>query len=141
VERSVYLLLLTKIIYMNISIVLAQMWGIGFVVFGLSMFLNKKWMATAVEEMIQNQGVIMLAGLVALVLGLVLVALNNIWTSGLPLFITILGWLTLIKGAIILLFPTFTVSYYKKVNKGNIFVWGGFVLLILGLVLLYCVFI
>jgi len=125
---------------MDISIVLAQIWGVGCVVFGLSMFLNKKWTAVAVEEMIQNQGVIMLAGLVTLVMGLVLVALNNIWTSGLPLFITILGWLTLLKGAVILLFPTFTVSYYKKMNKGNIFAWGGFVLIILGLVLLYSVF-
>jgi drug/metabolite transporter (DMT)-like permease len=122
---------------MDISIVLAQIWGIGCIVFGLSMLLNKKWIAVAVEEITQNQGVMLLAGLVALILGLVLVALNNIWTSGLPLFITILGWLTLIKGAIILLFPTFTVSYYKKMNKGNIFVWGGVVVLILGLVLFF----
>ena len=121
---------------MNISVTLAQMWGIGCVVFGLSMLFNKKWIAAAVEEMIQNKGVMLLAGLIALILGLVLVALNNVWTSGLPLFITILGWLTLLKGATILIFPNFSSSYYKKVNKGNIFVWGGVILTILGLILL-----
>jgi hypothetical protein len=126
---------------MNISIVLAQILGIGFAVLGLSMFFNKKWTAVAMEEIFKNQGVVWLAGLITLILGLVLVALNNIWTSGLPLFITILGWLTLIKGAVILLFPNLTVSYYGKMNKGNIFAWGGVVVLILSLVLLYSGFV
>ena len=70
-------------------------------------------------------------------MGLVLVALNNVWTSGLPLIITILGWLTLVKGALILIFPNWTVSYYKKMNKGNIFTWGGLIVLILGLILFF----
>jgi hypothetical protein len=120
---------------MNITIVLAQIWGIGFIVFGLSMLFNKKWITVAVEEMVQNQGVMLLAGLVALIMGLVLVALNNIWTSGLPLLITILGWLTLLKGAVILIFPNFTTSYYRKVNKENVFFWGGLIILILGILL------
>lgn len=122
---------------MDISIVLAQIWGITFVVLGLSMLLNKKWTAVAIEEMFQNQGVIWQAGFICLVMGLVLVALNNVWTFGLPLFITILGWLTVIKGAVILLFPGLSGAYYKKMNTGNIFVWGGLAMLILGLVLLY----
>jgi len=122
---------------MNISVVLAQILGIIFVVLGLSMLFNKKWTAVAIEEMIKNQGIIWLAGLVTLMIGSVVVVLNNVWTSGLPLFVTILGWLTLIKGAFILIFPNLTFSYYKKMNKGNIFVWGGAIVFILGLVLLY----
>ena len=122
---------------MDTSIVLAQIWGIVFVILGLSMLLNKKWTAVAIEEMTQNQGIIWLAGLITLVMGVVLVTLNNVWTSGLPLIITILGWLTLIKGAFILLFPNFSITYYKKVNKGNIFTWGGLIVLILGLILFF----
>jgi len=125
---------------MNTSIVLAQIWGFACVILGLSMFLNRKWTAIAIEEMTQNQGVIWLAGLFTLVLGLIMIALNNIWTSGLPLFVTILGWLTLIKGISILIFPTLAVSYYKKLNIGNIFSWGGFFMIILGLFLLFSVF-
>jgi hypothetical protein len=125
---------------MNISIFFAQMLGTMFVVLGLSMIFNKKWTAIAVDEMTKNQGIIWLAGLITLILGVTIVGLNNIWTSGLSLFITILGWLTLIKGITILVFPNFSFSYYKKMNRGNIFVWGGFVVLIFGLILLYSVF-
>jgi len=120
---------------MHTSIVLAQILGIGFVVLGLSMISNKKWTALAIEEIVKNQGLIWLAGFITLILGATIVVLNNVWTFGLPLFITILGWLTLIKGTLILVFPNSTLSYYKKMNKGNIFVWGGVVVFILGLIL------
>lgn len=122
---------------MNTSIVIAQVSGICFAVMGLSMLFNKKWTAGAVEKMTENQGVLWLAGLIALMMGTVMVVFNNEWTSGLPLFITILGWLALIKGAVILIFPNATVSYYKKMNTGNIFTWGGLVVLIIAVILLY----
>lgn len=121
---------------MNISIFFAQMLGIMFLVLGLSMVFNKKWTAIAIEEMTKNQGIIWLAGFITLMLGATIVGLNNVWTSSLPLFITILGWLTVIKGATILIFPNFSFSYYRKMNKGNIFVWGGVFVTILGLILL-----
>jgi hypothetical protein len=125
---------------MYISIVLAQIFGIVFFVLGLSMLFNKKWTSVAVEELTKNQGSLWIGGLVALFMGAIIVALNNSWTSGLPLFVTIIGWLALLKGAVILIFPNFTVSYYGKMNKGNVFVWGGFVILIISLFLLYGAF-
>jgi hypothetical protein len=120
---------------MNISIVLAHILGIIFMGLGLSMFFNKKWTAEAVDSIIENQGIVWLAGLFTLLLGAVTVVLNNVWTSGLPLLVTILGWLTLLKGAFILIFPKATFSYYRKMNKGNVFVWGGAIVFILGLML------
>jgi len=122
---------------MGTTIVLAQIFGIGFIVLGLSMIFNRKWTAMAVEEIVKNQGIIWIAGLITLVMGLVTVELNNVWTSGLPLLVTILSWLILIKGTFILIFPNLSVSYYRKMNKGSIFVWGGVIVLILGLVLIF----
>lgn len=119
-----------------ISVLLAQILGIMFVVLGLSLVFHRKWTALAIDEMAKNPGVIWLAGLITVMLGSTIVGLNNIWTSGLPLCITILGWLTLIKGATILLFPHFSSSYFKRVNKGSIFVWGGMIITILGIILL-----
>jgi len=134
---SFYIITNVKIIiYMNTTIIFAQILGVTFVVLSLSIILNKKWMVIVVEEMTNNQGIIWLAGFITLILGAIIVVLNNVWTSGLPLLITILGLLILIKGLIILVFPNFTFSYYKKMNKGNIFVWGGVIVFLLGLFLL-----
>jgi hypothetical protein len=122
---------------MNISIVLAQVLGIMFAVLGISMFSNKKIMATVVNEMTTNRALLWLGGVGALAMGAILIALNNVWSSGLPLLITVIGWLALLKGLSILFFPNSIVSYYKKMNKGDTFVGGGVFVLILGLILLY----
>lgn len=118
------------------TIFLAQMLGLSFTVMGLSMIFNKKWTSGAIESIFNNPGLVWLTGLVTLFLGAAMVALNNLWTSGLPLFITVLGWLTVVKGAFILVCPNLSASFYKKMNKGNIFVLGGVVCLILGFILL-----
>jgi uncharacterized membrane protein YvlD (DUF360 family) len=122
---------------MNISIVLAQVLGIMFVVMGLSMLFQKKYMLSVVEELVQSKSFMWIGGFMALTMGAVMITLNNVWTSGLPLVITVLGWLALIKGAFFLLLPDTAVSYYKKVNKEWKFVLAGLVVLILGLVLLF----
>ena len=100
------------------------------------MLLNRKWIASVVEDMTKSPGLMWLAGLVALMMGVVIVNLNNYWTSGLPLFVTILGWLTLIKGAVILLFPKITISYYNKLSVDKMFAWGGVVVCVIGILLL-----
>jgi len=120
---------------MDISILFAHILGITFTGLGLSMIINKKWTTIVVDEIFKNQSITWLVGLFTLLLGSMIVVLNNIWTSGLPLFITILGWLTLCKGVVILIFPNFSNSYYKKINKENTFICGGIIIFILGLIL------
>jgi hypothetical protein len=121
---------------MEITIVLAQILGIMFVVLGLSMLFQKKETILVMEEMIQNKTFMWMGGFLALIMGAVIVALNNVWTSGLPLFVTIIGWLSLIKGAFLLIFPGVTIYFYRKVNKGGIFVFAGLIAFVLGLILL-----
>ena len=92
-------------------------------------------MAT-MEELTGNKIFIFLGGVIALIMGSVLVTLNNIWTSGIPFIITIIGWLALLKGVFLTVFPGSAVSFYKKANKSGIFILGGLVVLVLGLIML-----
>jgi len=121
--------------YMEISIILSRMFGLIFMVLGLSMLLNKKWTEQAIEEMMKNPGLIWITGFITLTLGAVVVAVNDVWTSGLPLVITILGWLTFFKGAFILVSPEKAGAYYHKMNKVKIFSVGGLIILIIGFLL------
>ena len=125
---------------MNISIVLAQVLGIFFVVMGVSMIVNKKFTTIVLEESIQNRGYLWMWGFLALMTGAIIVPLNNLWTSGLPLLVTVLGWLALIKGAFILFFPGAAVAMYRKYNKDGLLVLSGLVVFALGLSMLYAAF-
>jgi hypothetical protein len=121
---------------MNTSIVLAQIVGISFIILGLSIVFNKKAMATIIGELTSNKSALWIVGFFTTMLGATLVTLNNTWSAGLPLLVTIVGWLTLLKGASLLLFPNTAASYYKKMNHGNIFLWAGLITFILGVLLL-----
>jgi drug/metabolite transporter (DMT)-like permease len=122
---------------MDFSMVIAQVLGIFFVVAGVSIVANGKTTAAAVEASAQNKGVMFMWGILALLIGAVIVVFNNAWTSGLTLLVTILGWLALIKGTFILLFPGVAASFYKKCGKSGVLVAAGVVMVVLGFVLLY----
>ncbi|HUC31089.1 MAG TPA: hypothetical protein VMR99_00160 [Candidatus Paceibacterota bacterium] len=124
-------------ITMNISVIIAQVLGIFFGVMGIAMVVNTKATSAAIEESLHNKGILWLWGYLALLIGATIVVLANAWTSGLPLLVTILGWIALIKGAFILFFPGAAASLYRKFNKGGMLVFCGIVAFVLGLVLLY----
>ncbi len=123
---------------MNTSIAIAQFLGILLAVMGLSVVMDRKSVAAALEKTVQDRGFLWLWGFLILAMGAVIVVLNNIWTSGLlSLLITVLGWLTVIKGGFLLLFPNSSVSLYRWANKDGILIFGGIVAFVLGLILLY----
>jgi hypothetical protein len=122
---------------MTISAAITQVLGIIFAVMGLSVVIDRKNLSAALEKVSQDRGFLWLWGFLILTMGAVIVVMNNMWTSGLPLLITILGWLTVVKGAFLLLLPGPAVSLYQKCNKGGVLVFGGIVAFIVGLILLY----
>ena len=122
---------------MDISIVIAQVLGIFFVVVGVAMVIGSKAVVAAIEHSVENKGILFVWGMLALLIGAVIVVLNDVWTSGLTLLVTILGWLALIKGAFILFFPDAAASLYKKFNKSGMIMFCGVVAFVIGLVLLY----
>ncbi len=117
--------------------VIAQVLGLFFSVTGISMVVNSKGTAAAIEASVQDRGTLWLWGMLALLIGAVIVVMNNAWTSGLPLLVTILGWIALVKGAFILILPRAAVALYGKVNKSGVLMSCGVIALILGLLLFF----
>jgi len=123
--------------YFETSIVLAQILGIFFAVIGISMVVSSKTTVVAIEEAVQHKGVLWTWGFLALLVGAVIVVLNNFWTSSLPLLVTILGWLALLKAIFILFFPGNAAALYRKFNNRGMIVFCGLIVFVLGLVLFY----
>ena len=119
------------------TIFIAQVLGIFFVIAGVSMIVNRRGTAEAIRASVENRGILWLWGFLAVLVGATVVMQNNVWTSGFPLLVTILGWLAVVKGAFILILPASAVTLYRKVNGSAMLVISGIVAVILGLVLLY----
>ncbi len=120
---------------MDISIILARILGILFLVLGISLF-NRKTVVVLLEEMERQKGFSWLGGLIAVVFGAVIVSLGGFWFSDWRVVISVIGWLSLLKGFFILVFPESSASFYHEF-KMKCSTVGGIAVVVIGLFLCY----
>jgi hypothetical protein len=120
-----------------ITQIIAQVLGIVFAVLGLSILFNHKKSDSMIEGLMRDRSLLWSFGFMLTTMGAVVVVLNNVWTGGLTLFVTIIGWMTLLKGVVILLWPNWTVSTYNHMGKKQMAMLGGIGALIVGVALFY----
>lgn len=121
---------------MDTTIVLARISGIIFLLIGLS-FMNKSYMEAIIDEMGNSKALFWFAGLVLAVLGSVMLGVYSTWSYHWPVLITILGWIALLKGMVIMLFPASWYAFYRKFKPSGIIMISGVAALISGIILLY----
>ena len=73
-----------------------------------------------VEAAVANQPVMLVYGIISLGLGLAMVLGHNVWSGGvLPVVITLVGWLILLKGLLLLaLAPETLTQFYGQMHYG-----------------------
>jgi uncharacterized protein YjeT (DUF2065 family) len=119
---------------------LARIFGLYMLAAGIGVALNSDNVSKMMEEMRQSAFAFYLGGLIAFAIGAVIVSLHNDFSSGLAIFITLIGWVALAEGVIMLAFPKAMQAFADKmvglIGSGK--VWGiavaalGVVLLVLG---------
>ena len=89
-----------------LTIYLAKLLGLYCVIVALAMSANKQQALETVNEWVRSPPLMMLTSAITLALGLALVVGHNVWSGGaLPITVTVVGWLTLIKGLAFLAIP------------------------------------
>ena len=90
---------------MPIATLIERWFAIGWLIFGLSHLLYPaKWAALFRPLRERETGGLLLA-LFNLPLGLVVVLGHNIWVWGIPVAVTVAGWVMILKSVVYLLFP------------------------------------
>ncbi len=83
---------------------LAKLIGLYCILVALAMVTHKQATVEMVSALVHNPTAMFLGGLMTLVAGLAIVLGHNVWSGGaLPVVVTLVGWLTLAKGVMILL--------------------------------------
>lgn len=112
---------------METSIYLARFWGSLFILLGLGSVLVK--FLGRVIAYTEDKTVTISTGYITFLLGLITVTLHSYWTFDLRIAITILGWVTLIKGIEKIVFPDRVHNMAQKF-KSRQSLWGFSILLI-----------
>jgi len=100
---------------LDVSIAFARIWGGFFFIFGL-LFIVAKFLGRPIERT-DDENFSVSTGYISFMFGLVTVALHNIWALDWRLVITLLGWVTLIKGIMKIAFPEFIHQQAQRLRK------------------------
>ena len=119
---------------MHIANKLAILAGSAFLVVGLSLFINP-YVSTAMNDLVNNQGLLWVTGLVTFVMGTVMLALYNTWSKSWRVLVTIIGWLAVIKGAVLMLFPQVMTLYVNFLSNTTLILSGIYAIVLGGLFL------
>ena len=123
---------------MPIETLIERWFAIGWLIFGLSHVLYPaKWAALFLPLRERETGGLLLA-LFNLPLGLVVVLGHNVWVWGIPVAVTLAGWVMILKSVVYLLFPR-ALSRVMPTDERmeSAFRIAGAVSILLGALLIY----
>lgn len=122
---------------MVLSLLLAKVFGMLYLVAGLGMLINRAHYRQLVGKFATNHMLAFYGGAAALVTGMFMVLFHNVW-AGWEVIITLIGWIALVKGVLLILFPKAMLGLCQMFTKNDsVFVLWSVCTLILGLVLCY----
>ena len=125
---------------MCLSIFLAQVIGCFVFLVSLAMLVHSARCKKIMHDFLADHTMVAFSGNVSLLLGLLLVVSHNVWMSGWPVLITLIGWVLLLQGLMRIFFPENFVKMMKDLmNKtgyslmcwvwllvGIYLIWAGF---------------
>lgn len=92
---------------MDVSKFLGKVIGIYLLIVSTSMILNLPQFVKYVNDLISNPSLTFVTGFFTLILGILMVVGHNVWEWNWRVLVTIVGWITLVKGASIIYYPQF----------------------------------
>ena len=112
-----------------------QVFSIAYIAVGIGFFINSAFYKKLFEDFSENATAMYLGGMSALAIGYLLVAFHNTWTNDWSVIITVIGWIALIKGILILVCPKIFTKITKAiVSKGSNLRIYAVVVIVIGLV-------
>lgn len=120
---------------MDISDFLAKIIGFYLVVTATAALRHPKSFVTMIKHIASNDFGRHFAGMLALIMGILLVSSHNVWIADWRLVITLISWFVLFKGCLLMIFPEVVKKYTTRIMKKLKFNYVAIFYLILGLFL------
>ncbi len=120
------------------SIWIAKLLGPIVLLLAASMIWRPDALLALSRQFLTDKPLILISGVLALLAGLLIVNVHNIWYWGWPVIITLFGWALLIGGAVRVLSPDFVTEVGSRMlEQTGLVRWIGVLWAMLGLFLSY----
>ena len=98
----------------ELSVLVEKVVGIMYLIIAVSLVWRSKFWMEAIEDFKSRPSQAYLMAYIGLPFGLVIILLHNEWILSVTTFVTLLGWIALIKSILYLLFPDDYVRMLPK---------------------------
>jgi len=104
---------------METSVFIARIFGLCYLILGAGFVFNRKAFQRVMDDFCKNAALLFYGGLLALVIGVVIILTHNVWVANWTVIITIIGWIALIKGIWIIVFPNTVPKFMQAYQKNE----------------------
>ena len=122
---------------MELSILIAKITSVVYLSAAVGAVFSRDHYRRVFDDLFKNAALTYLMGFTAAILGFLMVNYHNTWERDWTVLVTILGWLALMKGVLIIAFPRFVQSYSKPIFEGKGLQFFPYVAAFMGLVFGY----
>lgn len=123
---------------LDISLFLSKALGLYLVIISVGMLINAHTLKPILVEMLKSPGLMFVTGVIAMIIGVLIVISHNFWTLDWRVIITIIGWASLIKGTIRVVIPQYVDVLDKNWMLSNTSYYTTFIItFLLGVSLCY----
>jgi len=104
---------------MDVSVFLAWLIGPTITLVGLAILLQREYYRDMVERFFNDPQDYFFSGVGFMVIGLAIVASHNLWVADWRVIITVIGWASLIQGAVRIMVPQFGRQLFASAFKSH----------------------
>jgi vacuolar-type H+-ATPase subunit I/STV1 len=122
----------------RLTIYLSRLLGLFFLIFAAALYVQRPAAIEIVGQLMHDRLLMLLMGMIALACGLAIVLAHNVWSGGvLPVVVTIIGWLFVIRGVLLLALPPEVSAIFDMLHYTRYFDLYELVTLVIGALLTY----
>lgn len=122
------------------TLFLAQLIGPVMLAVGLGIFFSKEYYMKVYRHLENETLAVLMSGIAALIIGIVMVMSHNIWEGFIPTVVTLVGWLSILKGLMLIVTPGTVNRIGDKLGSTQWFPVIGAVYALLGAFISYVVY-
>jgi len=123
---------------MGLSIFLSKVFSIYFLLVGLAIIIRRNWYKDVLTQLLECKHCCFIIGIVTVIIGALLVVVHPKFTADWRSLVTVIVWLTLLKGIAYLFLPDKILAHKKyKLEKPATLYIGGAISIILAVVFGY----
>lgn len=114
------------------TLVIARILGAYMLIMGVAVLIHRNTIREMMERLEKDFPLTFIMGVMALILGLVIVSLHNVWAGPVSVAISLIGWLALLKGAGIVLLRQRYIDLFRPLAQSARagLLWGAIVALV-----------